>query len=379
MTGGRMNFYPPEEQPDPLLCWLWLARTLGYASPCAGRVLETFGDAQTAWEERAGPEFRRAAGAAATQRANQPGNTPESCRSLALRCRAAGVKILTYADEDYPLALIRTPDLPPVLYCTGDTAYLNAPGAVGVVGSRRPDGYGIQAAGTFSRALAQQGAVIVSGLADGLDSEAHRAAVEASAPTIGVLGVSIDRTYPASNRLLRRKIEDCGCVISEYGPGEVVQPRAGFLQRNRLIAGLSKALLVIQAREKSGTMSTVGHAERYGRPIFALPGNVFSDYCTGTNGLIQSGRAKLALRPGDLFETLGLSDRPAAAVAPAQPRKELSDRERRVLGCMGAEPASVEELAARSGLPTAALLSALMTLQLGGRVRALPGQRYILR
>lgn len=379
MTAGEQtSLYPPEPRSEALLCWLWLAYSLGYASPHASRVVELFGNAQTAWEERAGAEFRRAAGAAAAHRANLPENTPERFRPLAARCAKMGIKILTCEDEDYPLALIRTADFPPVLYCTGDTAFLNAPGAVGMVGSRRPDSYGIQAAGTFGRALAERGAVIVSGLADGLDGEAHRAAVEAGAPTIGVLGVAIDRTYPASNRALRKKIEDCGCVISEYGPGEASPVRAGFLQRNRLIAGLSKALLVVEAREKSGTMSTVGHAERYGRPVFALPGSVFSEYCAGTNRLIQEGRARLALTAEDLCEVLGLEEAREPRRAPAPPPRPLDEPQRRVLACFGTEEASVEELAQRSGLPTAALLSTLMILQLAGRVRALPGQRYIL-
>lgn len=116
----------------------------------------------------------------------------------------------------------------------------------------------------------------MSGLADGLDSAGHRAAVGENCPTIAVMGVPIDRTYPAANRELRRAIERRGCVISEYPPESEPVGAVGFLQRNRLIAALSGALVVVEAKEKSGTMSTVGHAERYGKPVFAVPGSIFS-------------------------------------------------------------------------------------------------------
>ena len=376
-TGWQTSLFPPEEAPDPLLCWLWLAHTLGAASPRAGRVLDVFGGPQEAWEARSSAAFRQAAGPVAAQRAAQPDNTPEAQRPLVERCRRLGVRILPFDDADYPLALARIPDMPLVLYCTGDTAWLNQPGAVGMVGSRLPTEYGLQAADALGRGLAQGGAVIVSGLADGLDSAAHRAAVSAYRPTIGVLGVPIDRTYPAANAGLRRSIEQCGCVISEYAPGEP-PGRYGFLQRNRLIAALGSALVVLEAKEKSGTMSTVAHAERYGKPVFAVPGSIFSPHSAGTNRLLQSGRARAACAAPDLLAALGLLDGDPPPQAPAQP-PPLGETERRVLSCIGPEPRGVEELAVRSGLPTAVLLGSLMRLELSGRVLCQPGKRYVLR
>ena len=248
---GQTSFYPPEPAPDPLLCWLWLAHVLGPASPHAGRVLDTFGGAQEAWEARDTAEFRQAAGPAAAKRAGQL--VPEQFRALARRCAALRVCILPFDDPDYPLAFSRIPDMPLVLYCTGDPVWLNEPGAVGIVGSRKPTDYGLQAAADIGEALARSGALIVSGLADGLDSAGHRAAVKNGCPTIGILGVPIDRTYPAANVALRHTIEQNGCILSEYAPGESTPGPVGFLQRNRLIAALSSALLVVEAREKSGT------------------------------------------------------------------------------------------------------------------------------
>ena len=372
--GEQLGFFPQEEKPAPLLCWLWLAHTMGPANPHAERVIDWCDDPVQIWEERDTLAFRKAAGPSAARRAVISGNTPWSFRPLAARCEKLGIQILTYDHPDYPLALTRIPDLPLVLYCTGDPSWLNAPGLVGMVGSRRPDNYGRWGASALGRDLARSGAVIVSGLADGLDSECHRAAVETNAPTIGVQGVAIDRTYPAANRHLRDKIEEYGCVIGEYAPGEEYAAKISFLQRNRLIAGLVQALVVVQAREKSGTMSTVAHAERYDRPVYAMPGDANRDNSCGTNRLIQTGRARMILSAADLAAELGLSG-PAASPAGAAP---LSEKERRVLACVRREPRSVEELAADCGMEAGALSAVLMGLELSGRIQSLPGQRYSL-
>lgn len=373
---GQTSLFPPEPAPDPVLCWLWLAWSLGAGSSRSGQVLDTFGGAREAWESRDTDAFRQAMGAPATQRANRPDNTPERYRAFAQRCRERGIRILTYEDADYPLAFSRIPDMPLVLYCTGDPRWLNEPAAVGMVGSRKPTEYGIQAAAELGGQLARSGAVIVSGLADGLDSAGHRAAVKENCPTIGVLGVPIDRTYPAANRELRQRIEQKGCVISEYPPETDAVGPNGFLQRNRLIAALSAALVVIEAREKSGTMSTVAHAERYGKPVYAVPGSIYSPNSAGTNALLRDGRAKALCRAEELFGPLGL--RPAQKAVRREQPQPLSDNERRVLACIGTTARGVEELSAASGLPTALLLGTLMRLELAGRVLCLPGKRYIL-
>ena len=373
---GQTSLFPPEPAPDPLLCWLWLSQVLGPASLHAGKVLDAFGGAQEAWEARETEEFRQAAGDAAFKRAAQL--DAESCHTLVMQCDALRVRILPFDDPDYPLAFSRIPDMPLVLYCTGDPRWLNEPGAVGIVGSRKPTEYGLNAAADIGGELAKNGAVIVSGLADGLDSAGHRAAVKENCPTIGVLGVPIDRTYPASNRELRKKIEQKGCVISEYPPESGPVGPNGFLQRNRLIAALSSALVVVEAQEKSGTMSTVNHAERYGKPVFVVPGSIYSPNSAGTNALLREGRAKAVCKPGDLFGVLGLRGAAAPAAVRSAP-DPMSETERRVLACIGPKAKGVEELGAASGLPTGLLLGTLMKLELAGRVTCLPGKRYILR
>ena len=249
---------------------------------------------------------------------------------------------------------------------------------MGIVGSRKPTEYGLNAAADIGGELAKNGAIIVSGLADGLDSAGHRAAVKNDCPTIAVMGVPIDRTYPVANAALRQQIERKGCVISEYPPySEYIGPTC-FLQRNRLIAALSSAVLVVEAREKSGTMSTVAHAERYGKPVYAVPGSIYSPNSVGTNGLLRDGRARAVAGAADLLAALGLHTRQAAPAAAKQPAP-LSDTERRVLACIGPKPVGIEELCVSTGLPMSALLGTLMKLELTGRVYKQPGQRYVLR
>ena len=189
--------------------------------------------------------------------------------------------------------------------------------------------------------------------------------------TYRVTSLYFDTPYDSA---LREKIEANGCVVGEYPPGLDGIGRNGFLQRNRLIAGLARALVVVQARERSGTMSTVAHAERYGRPVWALPADVGREDSAGSNRLIQSGRARMVLTAEDMLEPLGLS---AAAPAPAVQAPPLTDAERKVLACAGGEAVSLEELAARCGMQAAALAPVLMRLELSGRVKMLPGQRYI--
>ena len=373
---GQTSLFPPEPAPDPLLCWLWLAQVLGPASVHAGRVLDAFGGAQEAWEARETAEFRQAAGEAAFKRAAQL--DPEAYHELVMQCDALQVRILPFDDPDYPLAFSRIPDMPLVLYCTGDPRWLNEPGAVGIVGSRKPTEYGLNAAADIGGELARNGAVIVSGLADGLDSAGHRAAVRNNCPTIAVMGVAIDHTYPVANLPLRHKIEQKGCVISEYPPRSEGVGANGFLQRNRLIAALSSAVLVVEAREKSGTMSTVAHAERYGKPVYAVPGSIYSPNSAGTNGLLRDGRARAVAGAADLRGALGLQPQCAAAVTAKQP-VPMSDTERRVLACIGPKPVGMEELCVSTGLPMSTLLGTLMKLELTGRVFKQPGQRYVLR
>lgn len=369
----------PEPEYELVLYWLWLAEMLGAANLHTGRVLDEFGSARAVYAHRGEAALTAAAGRAAAARIASDPRTPADFAARAAYCRAHGIRILTFEDPDYPLALSRIPDPPAVLYLTGDAGLLNGRATVGMVGTRRPTQYGVAAAAHLGGALARAGAVIVSGLADGLDGESHRAALAAGAPTIGVLGVPIDRTYPAANAALRRRIDAGGAVLSEYAPGEVCDYRCTFLQRNRMIAALSLVLLVVEARTKSGTMSTVAHAERYGRPIYAVPGSIFSPLSEGTNALLREGRARAAVDGEDLLRELGLAPVRAPQPEPPAEAQPLTDNARRVLACVGAVPVGLDTLGEQTGLPMGALLSALTGLELAGRITAQPGRHYVLK
>lgn len=373
---------PEEPEYAPELYWLWLAGLLRPGCPQAGRVLDEYGSARAVYEERSDlARFARAAGRTAAQRMAEWEKTPADYEKIRQDCNDRQIRIVTFEDPAYPLALSRISDPPLVLYCTGDPQWLAAPHTVGVVGSRTPTAYGVQAAARLGRELAQGGAVIVSGLADGLDSESHKAAVACHAPTVGVLGVPIDRTYPAGNAGLRRQVEACGTVISEYAPVGRATYSAAFLQRNRIIAALSRALLVVEARRRSGTMSTVGHALRYGRPVYAVPGSIFSPLSEGTNALLQDGSARPAIDGQVLLQAVGLAagEMPAPEACPPRQEAPLSPNARKALACIGATPVGLTALAEASGLSMGALLGALTALEVAGRITPLPGRQYILK
>lgn len=368
-----------EETVPEVYYWLWLAQVLGPASVRAGRVLDTFGDAQTVYEARETEQFAAVAGKTVANRVQGNQLDAKSCAAYVAWCEVREIHIITFADPEYPLALSRIPDPPLVLYCTGDLAALQATAMVGMVGTRRPTAYGAQAAARFGNAFAASGAIIISGLADGLDAESHRAALAQHAVTIAVMGTPITKTFPAANAALRKEIEATGgLVISEYPEGfPAGQYRTTFLQRNRIIAALSDALVVIEARAKSGTMSTVAHAERYEKPIFAVPGSVFSPLSEGTNQLLREGRAKMLLQADDVLELLGLQHgSPTVQSAPEQP---LSANAKKVLACIAATPTSLGAITNQSGLAMGAVLGALTSLELAGRITSLPGRQYIIK
>lgn len=366
------------------LYWLWLADLLHPGFAHARLVLNAYGGAKQVWQQRHDTErFAAAAGSSAARRLAENLHTPADFAPVLQCCEAKGIRVVTPDLPAYPVALSNLDDLPLVLYCTGEIRYLNTAFTVGMVGSRKPSPYGVEAAARLGKTIAQSGAVIVSGLADGLDSEGHKAAVASDAPTIAVLGVPIHRTYPAGNAALRRKIEQHGVVVSEYPPVESTTHGTAFLQRNRIIAGLSSALLVVEARQRSGTMSTVAHAERYGRPVYAVPGSIFSSLSQGTNELLESGRARPAMTGREILQAIGLpvQRQPICAeMGEEEPETTtLTPQQAAVLGCIGPTPKGLGALMGETGLTMGALLGTLTALEMAGRIVALPGRQYKLK
>lgn len=363
---------------DKTLAWLWLADAVGSACQYARELLDQWPDPEELYESlRAGqvaPPFCLSDGAAA----RLLDTTPFDYEERLDHCLLTGVDILTPDDPAYPARLRDLPDLPLVLYVTGDKSCLNDRRYVGMIGTRRPSAYGRQAAYDLSLAAARQDVVIVSGLADGLDSEGHRAAVAAGGATIAFLGTAIDVTYPAANGPLRRQIEALGgAVCSEYPPQYQGKTKGTFLARNRLIAAQSEVLCVAEARLRSGTLNTVSHAEDYGRPVLAVPGSIYSTQSHGTNELLRTHRAEPLCEAADIFRQLGLDaqseEKAAAEFSPAS----VSADARAVYARLGPTAQGIDALCAATGLPAGRVLAACTELELCGGAQAQPGRRYI--
>src|SRR5215467_6687539 len=277
-----------------------------------------------------------------------------------------GRSVLTLADAAYPKQLLEIPDPPPLIYVAGDVARLSAP-ALAVVGSRNATPQGLQNARAFARALSEAGLAIVSGLALGVDSEAHRGGLEGRGATMAVLGTGIDTVYPQRNRSLADEVSSRGALVSEFPLG--TGPHAGnFPRRNRLISGLARGCLVIEAALDSGSLITARLAADQGREVFAIPGSIHSPVSKGCHALIKQG-AKLVESAQDVLEELGVSNRRAAA-APA------SEADSGLLESMGFEPCDIDELCCRSGLAAQAVSAMLLKLDLVGKIAGFPGGLY---
>jgi DNA processing protein len=271
---------------------------------------------------------------------------------------------LTRGDARYPARLAELHDPPERLFVRGAALELLAGPAVALVGSRSCSPYGAQVARMLGRELASAGVVVVSGLARGIDGEAHRGALEARGPTVAVLGCGIDRDYPRSNAGLARRIVESGLVVSEYPPGVEPAPWR-FPARNRIIAGLSKATVVVEARERSGALITADFALELGRDVFAVPGEITAALAAGTNDLLRQGAAPL-LTPADVLDALGIEPPRRAATALSPVASEL-------LALVAARAWTVDELVRASERTSAEVAGALVELELSGVVAEADG------
>jgi len=318
--------------------------------------------------------------------------TPEAAADLAIdEARLAqalgwlgepGASLVTLDDADYPKALLEIGDPPPVFYCLGRRELLKGP-ALAIVGSRNATAQGSGDAQAFAAALGAAGFTIVSGLALGIDAAAHRGALPNAGSTIAVVGTGLDRVYPARNRDLAHAIAERGALVSEFAPG-TPPLRANFPRRNRIISGLARGVLVVEATLSSGSLITARFAVEQGREVFALPGSIHSPLSKGCHRLLREG-AKLAETAQDILEELGFPTavprRPAPARGPArtsapapEPGPDAPDTAAAaVLAALAHHPADVDTLVARSGETPAVVQAALTALELDGRVAALPG------
>ncbi|MEP5979986.1 MAG: DNA-processing protein DprA [Marinobacter alexandrii] len=299
-------------------------------------------------------------------------------------CKRLGISVIASADPLFPDPLRHIHDAPLVLYTQGDSSLLSQD-QIGVVGSRHATRAGLDHARTFAAELSRRNLVITSGLALGVDGAAHAGALDASAPTVAVIGCGLDRVYPSQHRRLAARVIDQGLMVSEYPPGTPARA-AHFPQRNRIISGLSRGILVVEAGLKSGSLITARLALEQGREVFAIPSSVHSPVARGCHHLIKQG-ARLVETVDDILEELGTwwsfqgecrvdtsPDHGLTAAAPvAKPGAGLASREIAVFGALGYDPQSTDALSSATGLPADQLMQALLLLELQGLVGSAPG------
>jgi DNA processing protein len=287
-----------------------------------------------------------------------------------------GVRMLCLGDEDYPELLQRIPDAPVVLFVKGETS-LKGRAAISIVGARNGTQLGYDIARDFACELAKAGFVIVSGLALGIDTYAHRGAIEAGGRTFAVLGCGPDIIYPKGNRYIRKQLIDLsGALISEYPPGVVARPWH-FPVRNRIISGLSIATLVVEASARSGSLITARLAAEQDREVFAVPGNIRSSLAEGTLSLIQDG-ANLVTDPGEIIEYYShlLPEPEKKKLEKYALGDDLSQEEKRLLRDLSSQPLSIDNLLESGSWKRDRLFSLLLTLEMRDYLIKLPGNCY---
>jgi DNA processing protein len=286
-----------------------------------------------------------------------------------------GIKILTVYDDGYPALLKEVYDPPVVLYVKGCFEPCDQ-NAIGVVGSRGASFYGLSCAKEFSNFLARAGLTIVSGMARGIDTAAHRAALDAGGRTIAVLGSGLLDIYPPENELLFGQISGKGAVVSEF-PLHTPPFAKNFPVRNRIISGLSRGVLVVEASAKSGALITARFALEQGREVFAVPGKVSSDTSSGANELIKQG-AKMATVPQEILEDLRFNFiMPVPSDAVSAFDRGLNHKEMKVVDILGDEPLALDDISCQTGLKVPDLLSILTHLELKKAVKQLPGKTFV--
>ena len=366
--------------------WLTLHLAPGLGAASIRRLIEHFGGPGSVLRASAGAlaqvrGLRREALAAL--RAISKDDIASRAAAELEKISQYNIDLITWDDDRYP-DLLRTIHNPPmVLYLKGSVAALHSPG-VGMVGSRAATDYGKEIAHTFGRALAGRGFAIISGLALGIDTAAHKGAMAAGGRTIAVLGCGLDKEYPPENRKLYSEIPAAGALISEYPLG-TPPDSFRFPARNRIISGLALGVVVVEASKRSGSLITAQHALEQGREVFAIPGRVDSVKSAGTHFLLQQG-AKLVHRIDDIIEELPVT---AAAGHMAPPLADaqnmsvstsagLTGDEALLFSCLDVYPKNIDDLARAANLSPQKASELLLLLELKGVIKALPGKCYAI-
>lgn len=353
--------------------WIGLKAVAGVGNVTFRRLLERFDSPQAALSASPSelavvrgvtPSVIDAIGSGSWQ-----GFAEAECR----RFRSSGARLILFTSADYPKSLFEIPDPPPILYVRGEL-HSREP-AIAVVGSRRGTSYGLLTTGRLAEGLARHGVAVISGLARGVDTAAHKGALTAGGRTIGVLGCGIDKVYPPENRKLFDEMAEKGAIVSEFPLGTL--PLAeNFPRRNRIISGLSRGVLVVEAAENSGSLITAQYALEHGRDVFAVPGNITYASCKGTNRLIKQG-AKLVDCVEDILEELP-GHEPHGGDTPVGERRTfaLTPKEAAIYELLARAPLHIDDIISQTELTAGEVSSMLLHLELKGAITPLPGMHY---
>ena len=356
---------------DPRMYWVGLNLVKGIGSVRFKALLDAFGTPEAAWN--ASPEALNQLGLSQKiVESFQRVRKGVSLEQIWDRLQSLGVEVLTWEDKGYPPRLKEIDQPPPVLYVRGSLVAEDE-WAVAIIGTRRVTAYGRQVAEDIATTLAHSGVTIVSGLARGVDSIAHQAALNAGGRTLAVLGNGVDIVYPPENRRLADQIIEHGALVSDYALG--TQPDGlNFPPRNRIISGLSMAVIIVEAGMTSGALITATFAAEQGRDVFAVPGNINAPQSQGTNRLIRDGAQPL-LNPQDVLEALNLTmvteHRAVRVALPSDPV------EARLYQLLSHEPKHVDEIRSQANMPIETVSSTLAMMELKGMVRQVGGMNYV--
>ena len=359
--------------------WLAWSQMKGIGAVSLKKIHQHFGSLQTAWSAPAiaFAEIEGIGGKAAVAIGqSRPKNLPAE---LITAHRQQNPQFWTPDEKLYPRLLTEIPSPPPLLYYRGKvepTENLGSKPMVGIVGTRNPSEYGKRWTKKLTQALVSHGFGIVSGMAAGIDAIAHHTCLSNKGRTIAVLGTGVDQIYPASNRNLYQQLSESGLIISEY-PAQTQPERGHFPARNRIIAGLSRAVLVIEAPKRSGALITARYANDFGRDVYVLPGSLDNTRALGCLGLLNSG-AHVILGIEHLLEMLGTMPRLDLLPNASKPKPNLEPELARIYELINQESIAVDTIAEQTGLSIGDILAALSQLEMLDLVVQLPGMRYQL-
>ncbi|MGG6269449.1 DNA-processing protein DprA [Leptolyngbya sp. AN03gr2] len=367
---------------DDRAFWLAWSKVPGVGAVLQKRIYTEFGSLQTAWT--ATPEELETVEGIGQQSAIAICQHRNKLNVDRILKDHESQNFLTPADSDYPQLLAEIPDPPPVLYYRGQIELmrdLDRQSGIAIVGTREPSEYGRRWTRKLSTTLAQHGFIVISGLADGIDAEAHRSCLDVGGKTIAVLGTGVDLVYPPKNRQLYQQLSETGLALSEYPAG--TQPdRTHFPRRNRIVAALSRAVLVIEGSIKSGALITANLANEYGRDVYALPGSLDNPRSAACLSLISKG-AQIILGESELMEHLGTIPKLDHAKQIALPLIDLAPDLAEVLKAISAiaqqsnyPSAPFDLIVQTTEMPTSTVSSSLLQLELLGLIAQVPGMRY---